>query len=139
MPAKWTRVSLTAMPPGETLQRGGMMLMATSAKKHLTIFRRSRTAKGAGRPEVKKAFTIAAGETGGTPLREDRNLVIKEAIEKAGLKTGIYHKKSRSKYSPLSGRVYELKYAKTLHAEIGARIAHKECHDVDSCLKVILK
>lgn len=112
MPAKWTRVS-PAVLAAATPVKGGTMLMATAAKKHLTIFVRSRRAKRAGRPEVKAAFARAAHETLGIPSRVERNLKIKAAIEAAGLKTGVYRRKSRARPgSPLYGRVYTLGGAK---------------------------
>jgi len=117
MPAPWVRVSPTvlevlAVPPG------GTRLMMTAAKKHLTIFRRERRAPGAGRPEVKEAFTKAAAETRGEPIRSKRNAIIKERIEAAGLKTGIYYRRSRSKYAPLAGKKYKLAKGETVTAAL---------------------
>jgi hypothetical protein len=83
------------------------MLMAVAAKRHLTIFYRKREAPGAGRPEVKAAFTAAAAKTRGEPLRSKRNEVIRREVTGKG--TGVYHRKSRSKYAPLAGTVYEIK------------------------------
>ena len=109
--AKWARVSpgllaaLTPMP-------GGTMVMATLAKKHLTIFTRSRRAKGAGRDDVKAAFKAAAEATRGEPDRVKRNLAVARAIKAAGLKTGVYHRKSRAgPKSPLYKKVYTIKAA----------------------------
>jgi len=83
--------------------------MATAAKKHLTLFVRSRRAPGAGRPEVKAAFTAAAHKTLGMPSRAERIAVIAAAVKGAGLKTGKVHKKSRARPgSPLYGKVYTL-------------------------------
>lgn len=120
MPAPWTRVSpvvleVLAMPPG------GSMIMLTAAKKHLTIFRRSRRAPGAGRPEVKGKFTEAAGKTRGEPLRSKRITVIKKAIEEAKLKTGIVYKRSRSKYAPLAGMKYKLALGETVTAALAVK------------------
>jgi len=115
--APWVRVSPTvlevlALPPG------GTMIMMTAAKKHLTIFRRERRAPGAGRPEVKEAFKKAAAKTRGEPLRSKRNLIIKKEMEKAGLKTGIYYRRSRSKYAPLAGKKYKLAEGETVTAAL---------------------
>jgi len=83
--------------------------MATAAKKHLTIFVRSRRAPGAGRPEVKAAFTAAAHKTLGIPSRAERIAIVASAVKAAGLRTGIYRKKSRARPgSPLYGKIYEL-------------------------------
>jgi hypothetical protein len=112
MPAKWTRVS-PAVLAAATPIKGGTMIMATAAKKHLTVFVRSRRAKGAGRAEVKAAFTRAAHATLGTPSRVERNVKIQAAIKEAALKTGVYHRKSRARPgSPLYGKVYTLGGAK---------------------------
>lgn len=107
--AKWARVSpgllaaLTPMP-------GGTMVMATLAKKHMTIFTRSRRAVGAGRPEVKAAFKRAAEATRGEPDRVKRNAAVSSAMLAAGLKTGVYKRKSRAgPKSPLFGTVYTIK------------------------------
>lgn len=102
----WTRVIVTAVPV--VLPKGGIMYMATSAKKHLTAFTRSRRAPGAGRIEVKNKFTEAAAKTRGERLRSKRNVIIKEEIERAGLRTGVYYRRSRSKYPPLAGKRYKL-------------------------------
>ncbi|MEM2849040.1 MAG: hypothetical protein QXI36_02050 [Candidatus Bathyarchaeia archaeon] len=112
MPAKWTRVS-PAVLAATTPIKGGTMIMATAAKKHLTVFVRNRRAPGAGRSDVKAAFTSAAHGTLGIPARAERNVKIQEAILRAGLKTGVYHKKSRARPgSPLYGKVYTLGGAK---------------------------
>jgi len=85
------------------------MVMATAAKKHLTIFVRSRRAPGAGRAEVKAAFTAAARKTLGMAARSERTVIVKQAVQAAGLKTGVYHRKSRARPgSPLYGRVYTI-------------------------------
>jgi hypothetical protein len=106
--ALWARVTpavLTALAPIP----GGHMVMATSAKKHLTVFTRSRRAKGAGRLEVKEAFRRAAHGTLGVASRAERNMRIRDAVKGAGLKTGVLHKKSRARPgSPLYGHVYTL-------------------------------
>jgi len=109
MPAKWARVS-PAILAAVTPLPGGQLIMATAAKKHLTIFVRSRRAPGAGRPEVKAAFTSAAHKTLGIPTRAERNVIVKREVSAAGLKTGVFRKKSRARPgSPLYGRVYELR------------------------------
>jgi len=114
MPAKWIRLEPVAIPA-----QG--LVMATGAKKHITIFRRRPTAKGAGRPEVKAAFKKIAGKTGGIPLRIDRNIIMGSEMKKAGLKTGKFYKRSRSKYAPLAGKFYELEAGQTVGAAISAR------------------
>ncbi|GAJ22082.1 unnamed protein product, partial [marine sediment metagenome] len=82
-------------------------LRAVQAKKHVTVFMRSPSAPGAGRPEVKAAFTACAAETLGIEKRSDRNVKLKSCMEARGLKTGVFHKKSRARVgSPLFGRVY---------------------------------
>jgi hypothetical protein len=102
------------------------MLMAVAAKRHLTIFYRKREAPGAGRLEVKKAFTEAAAMTRGKPFREDRNAVIRDEMIKKRVGMGIYRRKSRSKYSPLAGTVYEVKipYTPGVKVKPPTNIAH---------------
>ena len=97
MPGQWSRVALAGLPPGEVLQPGGMMLMATTAKKHLTIFARSRRAPGAGSPEIKAEFTAAARQTRGIFSRQERNAEVARSL--AGLKgrSGPHYRRSRSK------------------------------------------
>lgn len=86
--------------------------MATLAKKHMTIFVRSRRAVGAGRDDVKAAFKRAAEATRGEPDRVKRNAAVRSAMLAAGLKTGIYRRKSKAgPKSPLYGKVYEIKAA----------------------------
>jgi hypothetical protein len=85
------------------------MLMAVAAKRHLTIFYRKREAPGAGRSEVKEAFTEAATKTRGIAKRSERIKIIREEMIRKGVGTGVYHRKSRSKYEPLAGTVYEVK------------------------------
>lgn len=100
MPAPWKRVSPVLPPVGQ--------IQAVSAKKHLTVFSRKPSAPGAGRPEVKAAFTRCAHETIGMESRQDRNATLKTCMEGKGLRTGIYRRKSRAKPgSPLFGHVYE--------------------------------
>jgi hypothetical protein len=85
------------------------MLMATAAKKHLTIFYRRREAPKAGRPEVKDKFKkIAEEKTRNIPFREDRNAIIRDEMIKAAIGTGIYRRKSRGKYL-LAGTEYVVK------------------------------
>lgn len=105
--AKWVRVQpalLNALAP----MPGGVMLMATAAKKHLTVFTRSRRAPGAGSPKVKAAFTAAARKTLGMESRVDRNALISTAMKGTG--DGIYRRKSKARPgSPLYGKIYEVK------------------------------
>jgi hypothetical protein len=102
------------------------MLMAVAAKRHLTIFYRKREAPGAGRKEVKDAFTEAAAMTRGKPFREDRNAVIREEMLRRAVGSGVYRRKSRSKYAPLAGTVYEVKlpYKPGLKVKPPTNIAH---------------
>jgi len=86
------------------------MLMITAAKKHLTIFYRKREAPGAGRKEVKDKFTEIAHKTLGEPLRSKRIAIIRTGMIEARVGTGVYKRRSRAApYSPLYGRVYEVK------------------------------
>jgi len=88
------------MPPVGQIQ-------AVAAKKHVTVFSRSPSAPGAGTPKIKAAFTACAAATLGIEKRTDRNVKMKDCMEGKGLKTGVYHKKSRAKVgSPLHGKVY---------------------------------
>ncbi|MBA7696930.1 hypothetical protein ES703_105586 [subsurface metagenome] len=106
--AKWARVSpgllaaLTPMP-------GGTMVMATIAKKHLTIFtRRRRCRKPPGHPDVKAAFSEAAKKTLGEEDRAKRNAIVKAGVEGKGPGVRIY--KSRARIgSPLYGKVTKYK------------------------------
>jgi hypothetical protein len=56
--------------------------------------------------EVKNAFRKAAEGTRGMRVRGDRNEKISAGVK--GLKTGVYHKRSRSRYAPLAGKMYVL-------------------------------
>jgi len=107
LPAKWARVTpavLAAVAPVP----GGQMVMATAAKKHLTVFVRSRRAPGAGHPDVKAAFTTAAKKTLGMAARTDRNAVISKEVTGKG--PGKIRRKSRARPgSPLFGKIYEIK------------------------------
>lgn len=99
MPAPWKRLTAMPPPPGQ--------IQAVQAKKHVTVFMRSPSAPGAGRPAVKAAFTKCAALTLGIEQRADRNVKLKECMEEKGLKTGVFHKKSRARVgSPLYGKVY---------------------------------
>jgi len=99
MPAPWKRLTAMPPPPGQ--------IQAVQAKKHVTVFERSPSAPGAGRPEVKAGFTACAHETLGIEKRQDRNVKLKSCMEAKGLKTGVYRKKSRARIgSPLYGKVY---------------------------------
>lgn len=107
MPAKWARVSPAVLAVA-TPMPGGTMIMAVAAKKHLTLFVRSRRAPGAGRADVKAAFASAAHGTLGIPSRTERNAKIAAAVKAAGLRTGVFRRKSRAKPgSPLYGKIYE--------------------------------
>jgi len=94
--AKWQRIN----PAGLLMlgQKGGIMLMATAAKKHVTIFPRRRTAPHAGHPDVKSAFTAAAHKTVGVLDRAERNKIIADACRGKG--PGVMLKKSKSKAHP---------------------------------------
>ena len=74
------------------------MLMAVAAKKHVTIFTRSRYAKGAGHIDVKNAFAAAAKGTVGILDRAERNARVSLAVKGKG--PGFMIKKSRSKAHP---------------------------------------
>lgn len=113
MPAAWVRLNpivLTAVSPIKWRRKSGHMLMATAAKKHLTVFYRRREAPGAGRPEVKAAFKeIAHTMTLGIPERSKRIAIIREEMVKRKIGTGVYRRKSRAyPYSPLHGAIYEI-------------------------------
>ena len=99
MPAPWKRLSQPPMSVGQ--------IQAVQAKKHVTVFVRSPSAPGAGRPEVKAGFTACARETLGIENRQERNAKLGSCMRGKGLKTGVYHRKSRAKPgSPLFGKVY---------------------------------
>ena len=99
MPAPWKRIS-PALPQAGQIQ-------AVLAKKHVTVFQRSPSAPGAGSPAVKAAFSRCAAGTLGIADRSERNVKMKSCIEGAGVKTGVYHRKSRARAgSPLFGKVY---------------------------------
>ena len=98
MPAKWRRV----VPLGGALGQ----IQAVQAKKHLTVFGRSPRAPGAGRPEVKAGFTSCAKQTLGEPDRNKRIAKVQTCMKGLGLRTGVFHKKSRARPgSPLYGTV----------------------------------
>jgi hypothetical protein len=97
MPAKWTRINpIQLLMPGKG--KFAVMVMATGAKKHVTVFSRSRFAPGAGAPETKAAFTAAAHKTVGILSRPERNAIIKSGVSGHG--PGVIRKKSRSKAHP---------------------------------------
>jgi len=99
--AKWKRLIISDVTaPGQ--------IQAVAAKKHVTVFRRKPGAPGAGRPEVKAAFTACAHETGGEPIRANRTAKMKTCMEGKGLRTGVCYRPSRSKYAPLAGKKYKL-------------------------------
>jgi hypothetical protein len=77
--AKWMRINpAQLMMPGTG--KMSVMVMATAAKKHVTIFRRSRSAPGAGGPELTGAFRRAAKGTKNHRDRADRNQMIATAM-----------------------------------------------------------
>lgn len=78
MAKTWQRVAPMAIL--EMGQKGGMMVMAVAAKKHVTFFKRSRHAYGAGDPSVKARFKAAAKKTKGVKDRDERNRIISEAF-----------------------------------------------------------
>ncbi|MBA7491657.1 hypothetical protein ES702_02205 [subsurface metagenome] len=92
--AKWKRIN----PAGLLVlaQPGGAMLMATSAKKHVTLFIRSRRAPGAGHPDVKAAFAAAARGTVGVLDRSARNATIASAVRGKGPGRRVYRSKSKA-------------------------------------------
>jgi len=103
--AKWARVTPAVLAAVAPIP-GGHMVMATAAKKHLTVFVRSRRAPGAGHPDVKAAFTSAAKKTLGIAARTERNVIVSREVTGKG--PGKIRKKSRARPgSPLYGKVYE--------------------------------
>lgn len=99
MPAKWKRLAGVPTQVGQ--------IQAVQAKKHTTVFMRSPSAPGAGSPKVKAAFTACAAATLGIEKRVERNAKMQDCMAAKGLKTGVYHRKSRAKIgSPLHGKVY---------------------------------
>jgi hypothetical protein len=119
MPA-WSRVNpvvLTGLSKTTWHRKSGHMLMATAAKKHLTIFYRKREAIGAGRPEVKDAFAKAAESTRDEPFREKRNALIRQLMLEKNIGTGVYRRKSRGKF-----RLYGTEYVVKLDYKPGKKI-----------------
>lgn len=114
MPAKWTRLDLRAVP-------APAKLMATAAKKHVTIFVKHKPRKPPGRPAVKAKFAEIARTTGGEPIRQKRNIKLAEAMKAAGLKTGVFYRPSRAKHAPLAGKVYKLAKGQTVAAAIAEK------------------
>jgi hypothetical protein len=112
MPAAWVRLSpivLTAVSPMKWRRKSGHMIMATAAKRHLTVFYRKREALHAGRPEVKEKFTEIAHKTLGIPERSKRITIVRDEMVKAKVGKGVYRRKSKAyPYSPLFGKVYEI-------------------------------
>jgi len=108
---KWQRLSMEAVP-------APAKLMATRAKKHITIFVKHKPKTPPGRRPVKDKFAEIAHTTGGEPIRSKRNTKLQEAMKAAGLKTGIFYKRSRSKYPPLAGKRYKLAKGQTVAAGI---------------------
>lgn len=105
--ATWQRLELLAIPaPGK--------MMATAAKKHLTVFYKHKPRTPPGRLDVKNAFATAAAKTLDEPIRATRNAAVKAAMEAAHVKTGVYLKKSKGRGPKLSGRVYVLSKGETV-------------------------
>jgi hypothetical protein len=108
------------LPVTRIPQTGELMAVVGGGKrggKHLTIFFRKPTAPGAGKKEVKDAFTSCAHETLGISSRPERNDKIRTCVpkklEEAKYEKGIFRKKSRAKPgSPLHGKVYVIKGGK---------------------------
>ena len=102
MPAQWTRINpAQLMMPGHG--KMAVMVMAVAAKKHVTLFSRSRRAPGAGAPETKAAFTSAAHGTIGVRSRMERNAVIKNAVKGHGPHQRSYKSRSKKDY----GKIYK--------------------------------
>ena len=80
MAKTWQRVApLSILAMGE---KGGMMVMAVCAGKHVTLFKRSRRAPGAGSEAIKAKFKAAAKKTKGVRDRDQRNAAIAAAFGK---------------------------------------------------------
>jgi hypothetical protein len=103
----WKRISPAEAP-------GVGLIMATQAKKHLTVYRRSPSAPGAGRPDVKHAFTECASRAAddcaaaGDPSRQCRTAKVKTCMEGKGLFTGACYRRSKSTRAPFAGMKYKL-------------------------------
>jgi len=108
MPAKWQRLNPIQLAIGGK-GKNATMLMAVAAKKHVTLFTRSRTCrKPPGSPQVKAAFAAAAKKTLGMASRIERNAVVSAGVRGTG--PGVIRKKSRARIgSPLYGKVYEFR------------------------------
>ena len=106
MPAQWQRINPVQLAIGGKGKQA-TMLMAVAAKKHVTLFTRSRTCrKPPGHPQVKAAFASAARKTRGIESRTERNAIVSSAVKGSG--PGVIRKKSRAKPgSKLYGKVYE--------------------------------
>jgi len=100
--ASWQRIN-----PAQLLMPGkgkmAVMVMATAAKMHVTVFSRSRRAPGAGAPETKAAFTSAAHGTLGVRSRQERNAVIKNAVKGHGPHQRSIKSRSKKDF----GKVYK--------------------------------
>jgi len=95
--AKWQRLNpIQLLMPGKG--KFAVMIMAVAAKKHVTIFSRSRLAPGAGHPTTKAAFTEAAHKTVGILDRAERNVIVQAAVRGKG--PGVRRYKSKSKAHP---------------------------------------
>jgi hypothetical protein len=96
MPAKWMRINpAQLMMPGTG--KMSVMVMATAAKKHVTIFRRSRSAPGAGSPAIKARFAEAARGTAGIASRAERNQRVSAAFGGRHAMRGARTARSRSR------------------------------------------
>lgn len=78
--------------------KNAVLLMAVAAKKHVTLFSRSRYAPHAGHGDVKAAFRDAAKGTVGILDRAERNKRVKAAVKGKG--PGVRLVKSKSKAHP---------------------------------------
>jgi len=95
--ASWVRFNPLQLAIGGKGKQA-TMLMAVAAKKHVTIFSRSRYAPHAGHIDVKNAFAAAAKGTVGILDRTERNARVSQAVKGKG--PGYTIKKSRSKAHP---------------------------------------
>jgi hypothetical protein len=101
--ASWVRINpALLMAPGTG--KLSVMVMATAAKKHVTIFRRSRTASGAGNPQVIAAFRDVAQSTRGDPSRISRNAKVQQAMLSKNIHPGYHTMSKAGVLSPLHGK-----------------------------------
>lgn len=95
--AAWMRLNpVQLMMPGTG--KFATMIMAVAAKKHVTVFSRSRRAPGAGSTKIKNVFIEAGHNTAGIFSRSERNLKIQEAMGRAGItgSFGPHYRRSKS-------------------------------------------